>query len=410
MQAPVNTSARTPANRSAIGALVAGGDYQGLGIVRSLGRRGVPVCVIDDEPSISRFSRFTTRAIRVPDLRDEPSIVASMSEIGDRFGLEGWVVYPTRDEIVAALSRHRGVLSEFYRVPTPDWDVVRWAWDKRLTYRMAGELGIATPSTRYASDDTDLTSLDLRWPIVIKPAIKQHFIYTANVKALRADSAEQLATRFDEVRSNIPTDEVMLQELIPGGGDCQFSYCGFFKDGRPLAKMLVRRARQRPPDFARSSTCVETVDMPELEEPSERFLGATGYYGLVEIEYKLDRRDGQYKLLDVNPRTWGSHAIGRRAGADFPWLLFRDQLGDPVEPTRARPGIRWIRLTTDLPTSLVEILHGRLDWRTFAKSISHFQMEAVFDRDDPLPALAELTLLPHLVRTRGGRTWIPGTT
>jgi predicted ATP-grasp superfamily ATP-dependent carboligase len=405
----MNTSARTRAP-SAIGALVAGGDYQGLGIVRSLGRRGVPVCVIDDEPSISRFSRFTTRAIRVSDLRDEPSIVATMSEIGDRFGLEGWVVYPTRDEIVAALSRHRGLLSEFYRVPTPDWDVVRWAWDKRLTYRMAGELGIATPNTRYASDDTDLTSLALRWPIVIKPAIKQHFIYAANVKALRADSAEQLATRFDEVRSIIPTDEVMLQELIPGGGDCQFSYCAFFKDGRPLAKMLVRRARQRPPDFARSSTCVETVDMPELEEPSERFLGAIGYYGLVEIEYKLDRRDGQYKLLDVNPRTWGSHAIGRRAGADFPWLLFRDQLGDPVEPTRARPGIRWIRLTTDLPTSLVEILHGRLDWRTFAKSISHFQMEAVFDRDDPLPALAELTLLPHLVRTRGGRTWIPGTT
>jgi predicted ATP-grasp superfamily ATP-dependent carboligase len=391
------------------GALVAGGDYQGLGIIRSLGRHGVPVYVIDDEPSIGRYSRYTSRALRVPDLRDEENVVDTVLDIGRRFGLDGWVLYPTRDEIVAALSHHRETLAEHYRVPTPAWDVVRWAWDKRLTYQLAAELGIATPRTWFAADVDELDGLGVTLPLAIKPAIKQHFIYEAKVKALRADNRDQLVERFREACAVIPADEVMLQELIPGGGETQFSYCGFFKAGRPVAKMLVRRARQRPPDFARSSTCVETVDMPQLEEPSERLLAAMDYYGLVEIEYKLDVRDGQYKLLDVNPRTWGSHAIGGRAGVDFPWLLYRDQLGDPVEPCRAQVGIRWVRLTTDLPTSLLEIIRGRLDWRAFIRSISRFQMEAVFARDDPKPALAELTLLPYLIRTRSTRRLFPRT-
>ena len=241
---------------------------------------------------------------------------------------------------------------------------------------------------------------------MLKPAIKERFIYVAQVKALRADTPAELEASFRQACTVIPADEVMLQELIPGGGESQFSYCAFFKEGEAVAKMLVRRARQRPVDFARSSTCVETVDMPELEDPSERFLSEIGYYGLVEIEYKLDARDGLYKLLDVNPRTWGSHSIGRAAGVDFAFLLFCDQLRQRVVPGRARSGVRWVRLTTDVPTSIGEIVRGRLDWRPFLKTVSQFDTEAVFDRRDPLPALAEMTLLPYLYRTRGARKWV----
>src|SRR3989442_12798221 len=105
-----------------IGAVVVGGDYQGLGIVRSLGRRRVPVCVIDDEHSIARFSRYTTHAVAVESLRDERKTVDILLDIGRRLDLKGWVLYPTRDETVAALSRYRSVLMEYFRVPTPPWD------------------------------------------------------------------------------------------------------------------------------------------------------------------------------------------------------------------------------------------------------------------------------------------------
>ena len=94
--------------------------------------------------------------------------------------------------------------------------------------------------------------------------------------------------------------------------------------------MVVRRRRQRPPDFARSSTCVETIKMPEIEDPAERFLSWIDYYGIAEVEFKFDHRDGTYKLLDVNPRTWGSHSIGGRAGVEPHILFFNDRIGGTV--------------------------------------------------------------------------------
>ena len=98
--------------KSVIGAVVIGGDYQGLGIVRSLGRQGVPVCVVDDELSISRYSRYTTKFAKVANLRDESVVVDCLLGLGRRLGLEGWVLYPTREELVAAIARHRTELGE----------------------------------------------------------------------------------------------------------------------------------------------------------------------------------------------------------------------------------------------------------------------------------------------------------
>src|SRR5947209_5827295 len=112
------------------GAVVVGGDYQGLGIVRSLGRQGVPVCVVDDECSIARYSRYATHAIRTSSLRDERQTVDILLDVGRRLGLQGWVLYPTRDETVAAFARYRPLLTELFRVPTPAWNTIQWLWDK----------------------------------------------------------------------------------------------------------------------------------------------------------------------------------------------------------------------------------------------------------------------------------------
>src|SRR5918996_498609 len=331
------------------GAVVVGGDYQGLGIVRSLGRRGIPVCVIDDERSIARHSRYTTHALRVGNLRDERVTVDTLMDVGRRLGLNGWVLYPTREETVAALSRHRAELAELFRVPTPRWDVVKWAWDKRNTYQLA----------------------------------------------------EELEQRFSQAAALCEDGEVMVQELLAGDGLHQFAYCAFFKDGKALGSMVARRRRQHPPDFGRASTYVETVELPELEELSERFLRAIGYYGLVELEYKLDPRDGRHKLLDVNARTWGYHTLGQRAGVDFPAMLFADQVGESVKQRRSAPGVRWIRLVTDVPMAAVELVRGRLDVLSYTRSLVSCQEEAVFSTRDPLPGLVELALLPYLALRRG---------
>jgi D-aspartate ligase len=387
-----------------VGGVVLGGDYQGLGIVRSLGRRGIPVWVVDDELSVARFSRYTTRFLRVSDLRHERSIIETVLETGSRFGLEGWLLYATRDEIVAALSRAQGQLRSFFRVPTPPWETVQYADDKRLTYQLAARLEIPTPRTWYPTSRAELDEIDADGAaLVVKPAIKEHFIYATKVKGWFARDHRQLRDRFRQAATILPKGEVMVQEFIPGDGAHQFSFCAFFKDGRSVGRMTVCRRRQRPSDLGRSSTFVETMDVPGIDEYSEQFLRQIDYYGLVELEYKRDERDGQYKLLDVNARTWGYHSIGPRAGVDFPFLLFADQLGQEVAFASARPGISWVRLTTDASVAVSELLRGRLRLRDYVTSLRHAAVEAVFARDDPIPGLAELALVPHLVRTRRAR-------
>lgn len=384
-----------------VGAVIIGGDYQGLGIVRSLGKRGVPTFIIDDERSISRFSRYATRAVRVKNLRDERQTVETVLSIGEQFHLAGWVLFPTRDETVSAFARYRSELAEVFRVPTPELNVVKWAWDKRNTYRLARKLAIPTPKTWYPASLSELKAIEGNPPFVIKPAIKEHFIYATRVKAWRANDRKELLERYQQATALVRPGEVMIQELIPGDGQQQFSHCVFFKDGHALGSMVAQRLRQHPPEFGRASTFVETTEEPLLEALSLRFLRAINYYGLAELEYKRDPLSGEYKLLDVNARTWGYHSLGQYAGVDFPSLLFADQLGETVLPCRAESGVKWIRLITDLSTGLREILGRRLTWQTYVHSLSHIQVESVFSRHDSLPGLIELALLPYLCIKRG---------
>ena len=383
------------------GAVVIGGDYQGLGIVRSLGRMGVPVCVIDDEHSISRFSRYATHSVRVPDLRQEDCIVETLLHIGRSLNLFGWVLFPTRDEIVAALSRHRSILSEVFRVPVPEWKTVHWMLDKRNTYELARQLKIPIPKTWSPMTLEALDQIDSPFPLVLKPAIKEHFFYATKAKAWRINSRAELHHMFRRASELTGASEVLIQDMIPGDGRQQFSYCAFFKEGKAIGSMVTRRRRQHPHDFGRASTFVETIDLPALEAISSRFLRSINYYGLVEVEFKLDPRDGQFKLLDINARTWGYHALGAHAGVDFPSLLYRDQLSRTVEPCRGRPGVSWIRLLTDLPTGLIDVAAGRLRFRDFWQSLRNFNIEAVFASEDPIPGLVEFALIPYLTVKRG---------
>nr|MDQ3349120.1 ATP-grasp domain-containing protein [Acidobacteriota bacterium] len=178
-----------------VGAVVVGGDYQGLGIVRSLGRRGIPVCIVDDERSIGRFSRYATASVRVGDLRDERRCADTLLAVAARHRLDGWVVYPTREETVAACSRYRDELSRCFRVPTPGWETIRFAWDKRNTHERAQELGIPTARTWWPADEAELGRIEADLPLVIKPAIKEHFLYATRAKAWRVDTREELRRR-----------------------------------------------------------------------------------------------------------------------------------------------------------------------------------------------------------------------
>src|SRR5215475_10079358 len=93
------------ARKQDLGALVIGGDHPGLAVARRLGRRNIPVCIIDDQHSISVYSRYATRVVRVENIRDPEKTVDAVMEVCRRFDLRDWVLFPTRDETVMAFSK-----------------------------------------------------------------------------------------------------------------------------------------------------------------------------------------------------------------------------------------------------------------------------------------------------------------
>jgi predicted ATP-grasp superfamily ATP-dependent carboligase len=332
----------------------------------------------------------------VKDVREERATVDAVLEAGRRFGLKGWVLFPTRDEHVAAISRYRSELAETFRITTPVWETVKWAWNKKYSYELAEKLGIPVPRTWNVRSSDELPALYDSLPLAIKPAIKENFFYATGAKAWRVNTPEQLHHLFNRASLQIRSDEVLIQEIIPGDGNQQYSFCAFCKNGEVHSSLVARRLRQHPREFGRAATYVESTEMPIVERLSECFLESIDYSGLVEIEFKYDARDGRYKLLDVNARTWGFISIGFPANVDFPYLLFADQMGLTSERCRGQGKVGWLRFITDVPTAFIDMFKGHLSLSSYIESLMNTRTESVFCKEDPLPSLAELVLLPYL--------------
>jgi predicted ATP-grasp superfamily ATP-dependent carboligase len=316
-------------------------------------------------------------------------------ELAERYQLNQWVLFPTSDESAALLAKFHAVLSRRFRVSTPTWDVLRWAYDKRLTYRLAAGQQVDYPYTIYPASEADLETASCALPAILKPATHATINRFTADKAWPVANREELLARYRQARELIPPDLILVQERIPGGGESQFSYAALCCDGQPIASLTARRTRQYPIDFGYSSSFVETLDVPEIVAPSQRLLAAIRYTGLVEVEYKLDSRNGRYKLLDINPRLWTWATLGARAGIDFPYLLWQMITGAPVPVQTGRTGVRWVRMITDVPAAIHEMLRGRLRPGAYVRSLRSPLEFSVMAPDDPLPGLMELPLFAY---------------
>ncbi len=377
-----------------------GADYRALGVVRSLGRRGIPVWVIKQGGHlVAATSRYASRRVPWPDGNDRGKI-EFLLDLSDRYGLDGWMLIPTDDYTVGLASVHYEELASKYRLTVPRWEALSWACDKRRLHKIADNLGIHQPWTVCPLNREHLAAMDCPFPVILKPAVRLQPSNLGIPKAWLAENRDSVLARYDQAGALLPREDLIVQEIVPGGGEAQFSYAALCKDGRSLASVVARRTRQYPKDFGQLSTYVETVEVPEVIEPAERLLAAIRFTGLAEVEFKRDPRDGRFKVLDINPRVWGWHTLSRRAGVDFPYLLWLLTRGKPVPPLRGRAGERWVHLSADLRVAIEEILGGRLSLWDYLRSIRGPVESALFSWDDPLPGLFDLPLFAFTVGKR----------
>lgn len=389
-----------------LGVVLLGSDFKALGVARSLGERGIPIVVIDHAPRSAWFSRYVKKRFRWHKQMDNYEFVSFLLNVGKLHHLEQWILFPLQDEVVQLVACHRQELIQIYTVITQEWAVVQWANDKRRTYQLAQETGVPYPRTVYPTNENELVSIDVHFPTIIKPAISVHLQYSAHLKALEAHSRDELLLRYRRALEYIPPNEVMVQEVILGDGSTQYSLVAFCKNGRILTSMTARRTRQYPIDYGLGSSFVKAMPVPALLEPSRKLLLAMKASGMVEIEFKYDEFDQQYKLLDINLRPWGWHTLCIACGLDFPFIQYSDALGIEYEgpSTAPRYDYQWIRVLTDIPAGLQEMRKGITTPCRYLRSLSGKIVLSVFDWRDPLPALGDLIVsFSRLVRISAKR-------
>jgi D-aspartate ligase len=377
------------------GALVMGADYRALGVARSLGRRGIPVWIINQGGHlVASVSRFVRRRLPWP-ATDDRSRVEYLLALCATHHLNGWLLIPTDDYTVGLQSRNHEALENSYRLTVPPWEKLRWACDKRLLHLLAKKLQVQQPWTACPSSREELAKMDCPFPVILKPAVRLRPSSLAVPKAWLAEDRNALLRRYDEASNLLSPENLIIQEIVPGGGEAQFSYAALCRDGCSLASLVAQRTRQFPRDFGQLSTYVETVDAPEIIEPAERLLSALRFTGLAEVEFKRDPRNGEMKVLDINPRVWGWHTLSRRAGVDFPYLLWLLAIGEPVPRARGRSGERWVHWTADLRLAIEEALAGRLSLGDYLRSLRGSLESAIFSWDDPTPGILDLPLFAY---------------
>ncbi len=376
------------------GALVVGGGHGALAIARSLGRRNIPVWVVVDELRLVLSSRYVRGHLRWPGPMAARERADFLVEMARRHGLEGWVLIPGSGAATELIALHREILAPVFKFSTSSVGVLREALDKRLSYALAERCDVDHPPTFYPRDGYDLMRLEVAFPAILKPSVQSGWNALIRAKAWKLRNRDEMLRRYGEARAMIDAESIMIQDFIPGGNEHQYSYAALCRDGEPLANLTARRLRQYPVEFGRTSSLVETIELPEVESEARRLLSELAFTGLVEVEFKRDLRDGKLKLLDINPRVWRWISLGARAGVDFPYLVYRMARGESIDAVRGVPGVRWMRTATDVPAAARELLRGATSIPAYLNSIKPPIEFSVLAADDLLPAILEW---PHLL-------------
>ncbi|MDQ3757707.1 MAG: hypothetical protein M3394_07650 [Actinomycetota bacterium] len=354
------------------------GDHGSLGIARSLGRLGVAVHGVSERRTPAARSRWFRT------VSPWSGTVAALQSVGHRLGGRPALV-PTGDAAALFVDEHADALDAAFRFPRQAPGVARKLASKRGLYELCLEHDVPTPLTVFPQSRDDVATYDGPFPVMVK-AVDTAAADQRGVERMvpAFDSAEALAAYDrleDPVRPNL-----MLQELIPGGPEQVWMFNGYFDaDAECRFAATGRKLRQCPPATGSTSLgqCVPNGDVDHL---TRRLMKALGYRGILDCGYRYDPRDGQYKLLDVNPRVGATFRLFvGRGGLDVARALYLDLTGQPIPVDTVAPGRRWLVESNDL-VSFARTSELRLiPW---LQSLRGVQETAWWATDDPLPFLA----------------------
>jgi D-aspartate ligase len=361
--------------------------HGGIGILRSLGRLGVPVYTVDSDPrGPASYSRYL-RGRFVFDLAGATpeTTVDYLLEVGRRMASRA-VLIPSWDDMAVVVADHSEALSERFDFPHQPVGLARSLASKKDMYVLARKHSIPTPEASFPSsvEEVQRFAAGATFPVMLKGIAGNRLFERTGRKMVIVDRPDELVRLYREMED--PSDpNLMLQEYIPGRDDAVWMFNGYFnRESDCLAGFTGRKLRQTPVYTGATSlgVCLRNDD---VDQTTRRWMKELGYRGILDIGYRYDARDGQYKVLDVNPRIGGTFRLFvARNGLDVARALYLDITGQAVPVAEQVEGRKWID-ERDVSSCLQYRRDGKLTLRQWAASLRGVRETIYFARDDLSP-------------------------
>jgi predicted ATP-grasp superfamily ATP-dependent carboligase len=300
---------------------------------------------------------------------------------------------------VGFLSDNYEKLNEKYYLSIPPKEITEIAFNKRKTYQAAMDAGVPIPESHFPDTEEMLLkhSDTIKYPVIIKPAVMYNFYATSGKKVFLCNNKKDLIENYRKAIKIIPKEEVIVQEMLDGGAKNLFSFASYAKNGVVLGSFTANRIRQKPMDFGVATTFAVSVVNERVEKLAEKFLKAINYTGLSEVEFMYDAKTDDYKLIEINPRTWKWHSMANIIGINLIEMMIKDIQGKNIEKHRnTKEKLAWVEQLTDFFIVFTEILKGKMSFRDYYKTWKLKKEYATFDWRDPLPAIMYILLSPIL--------------
>ena len=370
-------------------AVVVGSGLGALGALRLLRRAGVPVYSLNAEPSFESRSRWFRP---LPGIRETLAGGAPLARVLEASSLERGVLIPCGDSVVSAVSELPRALAERFPSSTSSAAVVAQLANKAKFAMLLDAIDIPRPLTLIMDDPSHLERFaDARSRnLFLKPVDSASFMRRYRVKACRVHDLDD--ARVQLARLQADGQRVVMQEYVQGPGSNHFLIDGFADaNGEVRALFARRRLRMYPPEFG-DSTHMISVPLTEVE-PAVRslraILAAIRYRGIFSAEFKVDARDGTFKILEINARVWIYVEFAGRCGVDVCTMAYRDALGLPLgEVPSYRSGVRLVSPYMDFAAARYAWSQRQISPGAWLRSWFGAQ-QPLFNWTDPAPALQD---------------------
>jgi len=361
-----------------------------LGAMRSLGRLGVPVYWSVPEPlPAAASSRYAAGIFNCEEAASGDEVIAHLEEVRRELGARP-ILVPTDDVAARFVEEHAAALRPSFVFPEQPRGLPARLVDKRQMYELCLELGVPTPQTRFFSSREELVSIadSSSYPVVFKGIDTTLAGQETGFRMVIASDRDQLL-RAHAALDDEREPRFMVQDYIPGSAQTTWMFNGYFDaDSECRLGVCGRKLRQSPP-YTGATSLGECRENPAVRDTTVSLMKRLGYRGILDIGYRFDRRDGQYKLLDANPRLGASFRLFVDSnGLDVVRALYSDLSGGSLSrPGSTVAGRKWLVETSDAASAIVYRRDGLLSTRAWLGSLRGIEETAWMAADDVKPGI-----------------------